>query len=276
MVVILRSPIAAGMLYDLNPDNLRKQLDYFLENAKTKKLKERVVAALVPHSSYIYSGKVATEFYSAVDQSNFVIIGSNHAAYGSAFTTMRNCLWKTPIGEVVVDDFFADRLLKESGMVEFDAFAHEQEYSIEVQLPFLLHKIGEFKMLPIAVNDQLPDKEFLENCRAVGRMIGKLAKAMGGWKIIGSSDLSKAAQKEFVEIADRQLFKSITKLDCKDLFSRVKGENKGVCGYGAIATTIFAAKEMGAKRGRVVGYGTSADIDETMLPVTGYASVIFY
>ncbi len=276
MVVLLRPPVAAGTLYDLNSDNLRKQLDYLLGGAKTKKFKERVLGALVPHSSYIYSGEVAAEFYSGVEKSNFVILGSNHSTSGSTFAVMKNSLWKTPIGEVVVDDFFAERLLKECGLVEFDAFVHESEFSIEVQLPFLLHKMTEFKMLPLTINDQMPDKAFLENCRIVGKTVGKLAKAIGGWKVIGSSDLSRTMQKELTYLADKQLIRSISKLDAKGFFEKIKETGMNVCGYGTVAAAIYAVKEMGAKKARVLRYGTIADLGEDQLPITGYASIIFY
>lgn len=275
MAVMLRPPTAAGTFYEIDSNMLRKQLDFYFRNASTKSSRTNALVRLVPHSPYIHSGQIAAHSYINLDKSNFVILGSNHSSYGANFALMKNSLWKTPIGEALVDDSFANKLLKESSLVEFDAIPHEEEFSIEVQLPFLLHKFGDVKILPVLISNQIPDATLLENCRIVGSSIAKLIKKEGNWKLIGSSDLSKNIEVEETERIDRRLLKSISKLDAKGLFKIVSKMNTNVCGYGVIATTIFAAKELGAKKADILRYGTSAEtLDEG--GVTGYASVIFY
>ena len=272
--MILRPPVSAGTFYEINSDMLRKQLDFYFKNATTKLGKKDALVRLVPHSPYTISGQIAAHSYVNLGKSNFVILGSNHSMYGADFALMKNSLWKTPIGEALVDDDFANKLMKECNLVEFDAIPHEDEFSIEVQLPFLLHKFGYVKMLPIVVNNQMPDATFLESCEFVGKSIAKLMKREGNWKLIGSSDLSRHIEEETTEKSDRQILKSVKKLDTKGLFGAIAKTNASVCGYGTIATTIFAAKELGAKKADVLKYGTSANLGER--EVTGYASVIFY
>lgn len=273
--MFLRPPIAAGTFYEINPDMLRKQLDFYFRNATVKTRKSDALVRLAPHSPYIQSGIVAAHSYVNLNKSNFIILGSNHSLYGANFALMKNSLWKTPIGEALVDDSFADKLLKESNLVEFDAIPHEDEFSVEVQLPFLLHKFGDIKILPILVNNQIPDDSLLESCKIVGKSIGKLIKRERNWKLVGSSDLSRTAEKETTEKIDKQLLKSICKLDVKGFFNIINKTNAKVCGYGTIATVIYAAKELGAKKAEMLKYGTSADVEESR-DVTGYASVIFY
>lgn len=276
MVVILRPPIAAGTFYEINPDMLRKQLDFYFRNAILKSKKRNVLATIVPHSVYIYSGQIVAHAYANMVKSNFIILGSNHSGHGANFALMKNSLWKTPIGETLVDDGLANKLLDDCNLVEFDAIPHENEFSIEVQLPFLLHKFGDVKILPITVNNQMPDEALLESCRIVGNSIAKLVKKERNWKIIGSSDLSQNIQKELTEGTDKQLIRSILKLDAKELFDKINRTGAKVCGYGAVAITIFAAKELGARKAEVLQYGTSADLDEEDRSVIGYASIIFY
>jgi AmmeMemoRadiSam system protein B len=187
---------------------------------------------------------------------------------------MKKSLWKTPIGEALVDDNFADKLLKESRILEFDVIPHEDEFSIEVQLPFLLHKFGDIKMLPILINNQVPDETFLDNCKNVGNAIAKLIGREGTWKFIGTSDLSRNTKAEDTERIDKMLLRSIVKLDAKGFLSSINKTHANVCGYGAVATTLFVAKELGAKKASVLKYGTSEDMGER--EVAGYASVIFY
>lgn len=272
--MILRPPVSAGTFYEIDPNMLRKQLDFYFRNATVKGRKTDALARLVPHSPYIHSGQVAAHSFVNLTKSNFIILGSNHSAYGANFALMKNSLWKTPIGEAIVDDIFANKLLKESNLIEFDAIPHEEEFSIEVQLPFLLHKFGDVKILPVLVNNQVPDETLLESCRLVGSSIAKLMKKEGSWKLIGSSDLSRHIAEEETEKTDKLLLRYIQKLDAKGFLNAVNRMNANVCGYGVVATTIFVAKELGAKKADVLRYGTSVALEDRA--ATGYASVIFY
>lgn len=270
----LRPPAAAGNFYEIDPSMLRKQLDFYFRNAVVKSKKSNALVRLVPHSPYMYSGQIAAHSYVNMDKSNFVILGSNHSAFGANFALMKNTLWKTPIGETLVDDNLANKLLAESKLIEFDAIPHEDEFSIEVQLPFLIHRFGDIKIVPILISNQVPDENLLNNCKLVGTSIAKLIKKEKNWKLIGSSDLSQNMMNSTEKI-DKQLLKYITNLDAKGLFNMIGKTNIKVCGYGTIATTIFAAKELGAKKAEVLKYGTNEEMGEGR-EITGYASIIFY
>lgn len=272
--MFLRPPTAAGTFYEIDPIMLRKQLDFYFRNASTKAVKTDALVRLVPHSPYIYSGQVAAHSYVNLNKSNFIILGSNHTSYGANFALMKKSIWKTPIGDALVDDGFADKLMKECSLIEFDAIPHQDEFSIEVQLPFLLRKFSDIKILPIIISNHVPDDALLENCKTAGMSIGRLMKKERSWKLIGSSDLSENIEEEVTEKIDKRLLKSILKLDAKGLFHTISKLHANVCGYAAMATTIFAAKELGAKKGKLLKYATSADLHEEK--VTGYASIIFY
>lgn len=272
--MILRPPVSAGTFYEIDPNMLRKQLDFYFRNAAVKSKKTDALVRLVPHSQYAFSGQVAAHSYVNMNKSNFIILGSNHSSYGSNFALMKNSLWKTPIGEALVDDNFANKLLKDCSLVEFDAIPHEDEFSVEVQLPFILHKFGDVKILPIVVNNQIPDEDLLESCKIVGKSIARLMKREGNWILIGSSDLSRNIESDDTQRIDRALLRSVGKMDAKGMFNVINKTHAKVCGYGVVATAIFAAKELGAKKADVLKYGTSSDMGEN--EVTGYASVIFY
>ena len=47
------------------------------------------------------------------------------------------------------------------------------------------------------------------------------------------------------------------------------------CGYGAIASTIIACKELGAKKGELLKYATSGDVTGDESSVVGYGSIVF-
>jgi len=47
------------------------------------------------------------------------------------------------------------------------------------------------------------------------------------------------------------------------------------CGYGAIASTMTACRELGATKARLARYATSGDVTGDKASVVGYASIIF-
>jgi AmmeMemoRadiSam system protein B len=49
-----------------------------------------------------------------------------------------------------------------------------------------------------------------------------------------------------------------------------------VCGFGPIAVTMVAAKNLGAKKAELLKYATSGDVTGDAGSVVGYSSIIFH
>lgn len=75
-------------------------------------------------------------------------------------------------------------------------------------------------------------------------------------------------------MVDKYVIDSILKLNEKDFFSRINEKNASVCGFGAIAVAIVASKELGAKKGELLKYSTSADVTGDEKSVVGYSSIV--
>ena len=93
--------------------------------------------------------------------------------------------------------------------------------------------------------------------------------------IIGSSDFTHYEQNEFAHEQDMALIEPILKLDVKKFYDVLEDRNVSACGYGAIATTIIACKELGATKGELLKYATSGDITGDTSSVVGYGSIVF-
>ncbi len=277
MAIFLRPPIAAGTFYDIDVTMLRKQLGSCFK-VKFKKPKKKVIAAIVPHAGYVYSGSIAAHAYSSLEKNNYLILGTNHSGLGARFALMKKGLWKTPLGEIVIDEGFANKLLSECKLVEYDVMPHENDHSIEVQLPFLQYRFGsDFNFVPLSVLNDIADEDLVESCKIVGKAIGKtIKKEKGRWTVLASSDFSHFIPRLAAEKTDKYLIKSILKLDEREFIERINEKRASVCGYGAIATCISAAKELGAKKAELLKYGTSADVTQEDHSVVGYATIIFY
>lgn len=277
-MIILRQPIVAGTFYNLHPESLKKQLKFcFNHKFGPKRVKkEKVIAAVVPHAGYIYSGPVAAWVYSKLEKANFIILGPNHSGMGSQFAIMKSGLWKTPLGEVVIDEKVAEKLVKKCKILEYDVLAHQYEHSIEVQLPFLQFRFGNnFKFVPISVLNEFADETLLENCRLIGKGIAKVVKKeKGKWIVLASSDFSHYVPHEVALKTDKAVIRAILKLNEKEFFQKINERNASVCGFGPIAVAIVAAKELKAKKGKLLCYKTSGDMTEDYTSVVGYASII--
>ena len=126
-----------------------------------------------------------------------------------------------------------------------------------------------FKILPIILNDQ--DYEFAQE---IGAAIAKIARTKKTI-IIGSSDFTHYEENEFAHRQDMALIEPILKLDVEKFYKVLNDRRISACGYGAIASTMIACKELGATKGVLLKYATSGDIAGDTSSVVGYASIVF-
>ena len=266
----MRAPAVAGYFYPSNRKELEKILTTFFDKAK-KEVKERenVIGIAAPHAGYIYSGLTAAYAYASLPKNQkktIVIIGPNHTGYGSEVSVYPSGKWKTPLGEIEVDESFADELIRNCNVVERDEAAHIYEHSIEVQLPFLQFLYGNnFKIVPICLlNQSLEVAECLANA---------LLKIKKDFLVIASSDLNHYESYEITQRKDAEIIKAITSLDLKKFYQTLENLNVSACGYGAIATLMSLTKKLNGKI-ELIRHSTSGEVSEDYSSVVGYASLI--
>lgn len=236
-------------------------------------LHKKVYGAVCPHAGYVYSGPVAAHSFAAIAGQDFelaVILGPNHWGIGCNIATMKDATWETPLGGVEVDSDAADEINGYSKLIEIDYFSHTKDHSIEVQVPMLQDFYRKpFKILPIILNDQ--DYEYsLE----VGDAIAKIARRKKT-VVIGSSDFTHYEQNDFAHKQDMALIEPILQMDVEGFYRTLHERRVTACGYGAIASTMVACKELGAKKGELLKYATSGDVSGDKSSVVGYASIAF-
>ena len=278
--MLIREPVVAGTFYRLEKEMLQRQIEACFRHELGPKTisKKSFIGAVVPHAGYDYSGPVAAWVYSRIEKANYIILGTNHSGLGANFALMKQGLWKTPLGEVSIDEKVSSLLLKECKLIEHDVLPHQSEHSIEVQLPFLQYRFGNnFKFVPISIKNEFADETFLDSCRVVGKAIAKVLKSLKEkWVILASSDFSHYLPQELATDIDNYVISSILKLDEKNFFSRINEREASLCGFGAIATLITISKELKAKKAELLCYKTSGDITKDFSSVVGYASIIIY
>ena len=275
----VRSPAVSGTFYPGDEKGLRDLIhECFLHEFGPGKTpptdyEQKIYGVICPHAGFIYSGPVACHSFYAISLSKSklaIITGPNHYGIGKNVASMVDSSWKTPLGLVEVDSESALELRECLGILELDSFSHSKEHSIEVQIPILQETFSnEMKILPISLITQEQ-----KIATQVGSAIAELAKKKDAI-LIGSSDFTHYEENGFAHKQDMALIEPILKLDV-DEFYRVLQEKHGTaCGYGAIASTIIACKELGATEGKLLKYATSGDISGDKSSVVGYASIIF-
>jgi AmmeMemoRadiSam system protein B len=273
----IRTPAVAGMFYPKEKSKLEQSIIHSISSefgiGEIHQKKEKIYGAICPHAGYMYSGPVATHSFESIAGQDFetaIILGPNHWGIGCNIATMKDCTWETPLGPIEVDSDAAGQINEISKIIEIDYFSHTREHSIEVQVPMLMQFYKKpFKILPIILNDQ--DSEAMQK---VGNAVAKLAKTKKTI-IIGSSDFTHYEPNEFAYKQDKALIEPILKLDVEKFYKVLNERRISACGYGAIASTMIACKELGATQGRLLKYATSGDVAGDKSSVVGYASIVF-
>jgi AmmeMemoRadiSam system protein B/AmmeMemoRadiSam system protein A len=266
---MIREPAVAGQFYPSSPDELKKMIRGMVDE---KLPKEDVIGYYAPHAGYMYSGPVVGAVVSRVYiKDTFVIMGPSHTGAGAPFSILTEGTWRTPLGDVEIDQELAKAILANSSHLKEDRLAHLQEHSIEVQLPFIQYFRSDIKFVPIMLS-HTNDAVY----RNIGLAIAKAIKDTGkGVVIVASGDMNHYESQKITHTKDRQAIESILRLEPRELLQRVHDFKISMCGYGTAACLIYAAKEFAPVKTELVRYQTSGDITREFDAVVGYAGIIF-
>lgn len=287
-----RRPIVAGQFYPgRRADCVDEINEYLNEGALSGPLPDEVVAGIVPHAGWTFSGLLAAMVFSAVKQrhedvNTFVIFGAAHGYFGSPAVYDKGA-WATPLGEAAIDEDLAAAVL-DSGTAVSDSDAHSSEHSIEVQVPFIQHLFADAKILPIIVP---PSRDAV----SLGEAVGSIIAADKDKKIvcIGSTDLTHygprygftpmgtgaEALRWASEVNDKKFIDLALKLDATGLLASAN-ENYNACGGGAAAAAVAAAKKLGKTKGVLLAHTNSNEVmlkkmGTSSSEAVGYAAIIF-
>jgi AmmeMemoRadiSam system protein B len=257
----VRPPAVAGFFYPGQPDSLRGAVVSYLAQAGEAK-GPAPKAVIVPHAGYVYSAAIAATAYARLgaDADNIkrvVLLGPAHRVFVRGLAAPEAKAFATPLGSIAIDE---DALAAVADLPQVirDDRVHEQEHSLEVQLPFLQRGAPKAKLVPFAVGDARP-----------GEVAEVIERLWGGpeTRIVISSDLSHFHSYDIAQRTDAATAAAIERFDAPALGP------EDACGCLPIAGLLKAAKPRGltierldlrnsgdtaGPRDRVVGYGAWA------------------
>jgi len=265
-----RRPAVAGRFYPARPQELRHDLDRYIEQTAPR---AKALACVVPHAGIMYSGHVAGAVYGRLELSScYIILCPNHTGYGRPLSIMSQGEWETPLGDVPIDEVLATALKRACAALEEDAEAHRFEHSLEVQLPFLQHEQENFQFVPIAVGTG--DYESLEE---LGHALAQVAAAHTPRPLlVASSDLNHYEPDAVNRLKDRKAIDCILALDPRGLYDTIHRENISMCGYGPTVAVLTAVHNLGAESAELVRYANSGDVTGDRSAVVGYAGILIH
>ncbi|HEX7467944.1 MAG TPA: AmmeMemoRadiSam system protein B [Methanobacterium sp.] len=278
---MIRKPAVAGLFYELDPDSLRKQIEWCFKhslgpgNMPVMESKRDIKGVIAPHAGYIYSGPVAAHTYHEIAEDGFpetfIILCPNHTGMGSGVSAMKEGSWETPLGLADIDSEFADLMIKNARIIDSNADAHLREHSAEVQLPFLQYLNPDFKFVPVTMWMQ-----DIETSTEIGNSIYKTASELGrDVVVIASTDFTHYQPQNVAQTQDMKVIDAIKAMDENLMIKRVAQLNVTMCGYGPVAATMVATKKMGATNCEILKYATSGDATGDKSSVVAYASAVF-
>lgn len=276
----VREAIWAGRFYERQPERLRAQIEACFRHELGPGEGPSVVAEgprqlqglVVPHAGYMFSGPTAAHAYGRLAQDGrpetVILIGPNHhEPRSSGVSIMSEGVWRTPLGEVMVDTELATVLRESTNVIEENFLGVQYEHSLEVQLPFLQFLYGDgFRLVPLTMLHQTA-----EVSAAVGQA---LARGAAGRNVLllATTDLSHHEPLEVAAHMDRVCMDRMAALDPEGLLQAVREQHISICGAGPVAAVLMAARQLGASRCEILHYSTSGDILRDGQPGVGYAS----
>jgi len=268
------SPIA-GLWYEGNPKALASIIDSYLDHARLPELHGKVVAVMAPHAGHRYSGAVAGYAFASVRSQSpelVVIVGPMHHPYREPILVTAHAAYATPLGSVPVDRVLVDKLekiLRNDLGFGITPVMEDPEHSLEILLPFLQRAlVGEFNLLPIMLREQTP--------RVAEKFGHALAQVLQGKNclLVASTDLSHFHNEKHACAYDEEMLRQVESFSPQGVFQAEYNKDGFACGMGALATILWAAKDLGGDAVKILQHATSGIVTGDLDSVVGYGAAV--
>ncbi|MEW6443412.1 MAG: AmmeMemoRadiSam system protein B [bacterium] len=245
---------------------------------------DRLIALVVPHAGYRYSGATAASGFSLLTRTRhdrIILLGPSHSHSFRGLSLGDYDFYETPLGRVPVD---RDGRARMAGcpLVSPDLEPHVREHAIDVELPFLQVALKDrpFTILPLLVGD-LEEEDYAELAAALAELVDERTVA------VISSDFTHYGPRfgyvpfppgesvpEAVRSLDAEAWETVLRCD-RRAFLRLRARTGiTVCGYRAIAVLLEMLPQ--GCRGRLLSYSTSADVTGDLENTVSYVALAFF
>ncbi len=268
------SPIA-GTWYPGDEERLKQSIDRQLADADIALPGGDMMGVIAPHAGHRYSGHIAAHAFRCFEGQTpdvVAVVSPLHSPFPGDLYTTDHEGYLTPLGQIPVDHELL-RCLEAAleGRIKLSRVRNDPEHSLEIELPFLQRVLLQpFKLLPIMI---------LKQTQEVAETLGHaLANALRGtsFLLVASSDLSHFYPATLAHRFDRAVLDRVEAFDPTGVMT-IEEEGVGfACGRGAIASILWAARDLGANQVKVLAYAHSGDVTGDDQSVVGYGAAVIY
>ena len=280
---LIRKPAVAGRFYPDDPSELEALVRACLSKAPAESptgdpaAKPEALGLMLPHAGYIFSGAVAGLTLGQVaPPQKAILLGPSHTGRGTALSVWPGGAWRTPLGDVPVDESLCAELTA-AGMFGPDTRSHLADHALEVMLPLLQVYSPGISIVPVTVSEYN-----LENLhRAAQILAGITARHRAAGEnvcLLASSDMNHFLPHAENMRKDALALDRLRDFDPDGLFRTVAENGISMCGFAAVTLMLLSCREMGASECRITAHTSSGvtgrPFGADMQRVVGYAGAI--
>jgi len=275
--IVLRSSLA-GTWYSADAGALSEQIEGFFQKAQVKPI-NNVIALILPHAGYRYSGQTAVYGLKTTDTKykRIIIIGPSHRiSMEEILSVPRVTHYQTPLGQIPLDVELINKLLKYS-IFQNVPQAHKYEHSVQIELPLLQYGQKDFKLVPIVAGSCS-----LQTIAKAGNILKRLVDEET--LVIASSDFVHYGRShlyvpftenipEQIKELDMGAYEYIAGLDAKGFMEYKYKTRATICGYIPIAVLLSMLDKPASVD--LTNYTTSGELTEDFSNSVSYLSIAF-
>ncbi|HSG43374.1 MAG TPA: AmmeMemoRadiSam system protein B, partial [Anaerolineales bacterium] len=242
---------------------------------KLPELEGDVVAVIAPHAGHVYSGAVAGFSFASLRNRKpdvVAVIAPMHHYYREPLLTTSHDAYRTPLGDIPVDKETLKELDAELILglgIGLSPVSNDPEHSLEIELPFLQRALkSDWKLLPVMVRAQEPRVS-----RGLGNALAKVLREKN-FALVASTDLSHFYNQKTALTYDRAMLDTIESFDPDAAFDLERAGKGFACGLGAVTAVLWASRELGADKVKVLRHATSGDVTGDYSSVVGYGAAV--
>jgi AmmeMemoRadiSam system protein B len=250
--ITIRKPAFAGSFYPSTKKEIHTFFQRFEEQLEEENLEERkgsapVSGIIVPHAGWVYSGKTAYAAHRLLQKAKpekIALLGPSHRALFHTAYRDPHDFWESPLGRTPI--------LPDSRFPVHPT-VHDEEHSLEVQLPFIQYFHPDSRVLPLVVGH-------ISETQA-----NEFARLLDSYFLIISTDLSHYHPLDEARHIDSRSIQNIENLDDRDV---------DACGINPLRIAFAFMRQRGL-RPHLIDYSTSAEAFGDASAVVGYAGFWF-
>ncbi|MHC4595957.1 MAG: AmmeMemoRadiSam system protein B [Planctomycetota bacterium] len=275
---VLRSSLADAGWYTADAETLSEQIEGFFQKVQVKPI-DNVIALILPHAGYAYSGQIAVMGLKATVKKykRIVVIGPSHRIpMEEMLSVPRVTHYETPLGQIPLDVEFINKLLKYS-LFQNVPQAHKYEHSVQIELPLLQYSRKDFEFVPIVAGSCS-----LQTITKAGTILRSLADAET--LLVASSDFVHYGRghgyvpfteniPENIKQVDMGAYRHIAALDAKGFLEYKYKTGATICGSIPIAVLLATLSE--GVKAELINYTTSGELTGDFTNSVSYLSIAF-